>query len=541
MSFKKLFIFCLLLGLLLPTAIFAAAPDLAPGVNPLCWNKKDCLEARALMMVGSSQKDITDGWVQETPCVGGQGDIQWGKCLAAGRTVTEISFGGQNTFAHLGEFIKVVYNYTLRIASILAVGMMLVAGFQWVTSGGNAEAVNSAKKRIAGAMMGLFIAFLSYFILEAINPALLSLRLPQVWMIKTIKSPPEFCVDKLEPSKVLLPAHAYAGEQGDAVKTDASTKYDKQMEQDFLCGMQFLPPDSAQVCYGHYCSAGQVCTKFDADKNKNKPYVCRDGYLAGRITGFGDTLNIKTTDGPIKLLALCADGTVKKADEIADSEVDYSLKPPGYIFKGTDRNSLKNICGSFGPPKFFLASEVNDEGGVAGKAMEGAPFSYGCDDWMAVGRAGKGSHECSVNLAKVANKISNAFPGVDCQKKFDLGGCSCAFTSYTDMTGALYEDKSAEGYFITAEELNRGFICDLSINRSEFPSLDNTNQWSCGAAAVVGAVGGVVVGPAGSAAGAVVGCASASAASCTVESTSCGGGTSLLPSAQSSPEVRNLR
>ena len=191
------------------------------------------------MMAGSSQKDIEDGWVQETPCIGGSGGKQWGKCLAAGRTVTEISFGGQTTFAHMGEFIIVVYNYALRIASILAVVMIIVAGIQWVTSGGNSESITSAKKRIAGAMMGLFIAFLSYFILQAINPSLLSLRLPQVWMIKTIKLPPEFCIDKLEPGKGALPPHARVGEQGDTVKTDATTKYDKTMPEAFYVVASF--------------------------------------------------------------------------------------------------------------------------------------------------------------------------------------------------------------------------------------------------------------------------------------------------------------
>lgn len=66
------------------------------------------------------------------------------------------------------------------------------------------------------------------------------------------------------------------------------------------------------------------------------------------------------------------------------------------------------------------------------------------------------------------------------------------------MTGELYENKGSDGYFITAEELNRGFICDLNINRSEFPSLDNTNKWLCKAGIVAGAI---VAGPAGAAYG----------------------------------------
>lgn len=153
---------------------------LSPEEDPICWTKQACSKARELQ--GVDPDKAGEGWVQnETPCDTEDGEL--GKCLAVGKTVTEISLGGQATFNHLGDYIKVIYNYALRLASILAVVVIIIAGAQWVTSGGNAESITSAKKRIAGAMMGLFIAFLSYFILQAVNPSLLSLRLPQVWMM----------------------------------------------------------------------------------------------------------------------------------------------------------------------------------------------------------------------------------------------------------------------------------------------------------------------------------------------------------------------
>lgn len=76
----------------------------------------------------------------------------------------------------IGEYIVGVYTYALGIAAIIAAIMIIIAGVRWTTSGGNSEAIGSSKKRIGGALVGLLIAYLSYAVLNIINPGLTTFK-----------------------------------------------------------------------------------------------------------------------------------------------------------------------------------------------------------------------------------------------------------------------------------------------------------------------------------------------------------------------------
>lgn len=177
----------LLLVILIPAFALASPSD--PQSDPSCWKKEDCAKARTQLLdkqwleLTDEEKKYAEGGFVKDSATCGDGDT-WGKCLPGTLTETMIAFGGQRRFASVGEFLTKNYTYALSIAGILAAVMIIVAGFQWVTSGGNSEAITSAKKRIGGSVIGLFIAYMSYFILTTINPALVNLRLPQAWLIR---------------------------------------------------------------------------------------------------------------------------------------------------------------------------------------------------------------------------------------------------------------------------------------------------------------------------------------------------------------------
>lgn len=76
----------------------------------------------------------------------------------------------------IGEYIVGTYTYVLGIAAILAAIMIIIGGVQWTLSGGNSSTIGSAKKRIGGALIGLLIAYLSYAVLNTINPSLVGLK-----------------------------------------------------------------------------------------------------------------------------------------------------------------------------------------------------------------------------------------------------------------------------------------------------------------------------------------------------------------------------
>lgn len=208
----------------------ASTPAPTPDTNPLCWKEEDCAKARAafhnevwLELTPEQQKQEEGGFVKDPATCGDT----MGRCLPAGLTETEISFGGNKKFSSIGDFITKNYQYAIGVAGILAAMMLVVAGFQWVTSGGNSEAITSAKKRIGGSIVGLFIAYMSYFILTTVNPATVNLRLPQTWMVRgegQFQAPTYDQCDPVEGSvsrkaceaqgKICQPGPGYRGDMG---------------------------------------------------------------------------------------------------------------------------------------------------------------------------------------------------------------------------------------------------------------------------------------------------------------------------------------
>ncbi len=253
---KKILLAVLFFTLFAPVYVSAANSTLAPDFNPVCWNLDQCNNSRAFFLGKTPQelKGNKDGWLEnEDPC----NKPGWGKCLPGGITKTTIAFGGKKTFTDIGEFLKYNYNFGLSIAGILAVIMIVVAGIQWATSGGNSEAISSSKKRIGGALIGLLIAYLSYTILSIVNPALVNLRLPQVYMIRPINVVPQFCKDVESPTSTQF---AVAAEKGAVVdKTKFPDAKLQSMELSAMsCGKQYFVGGAAgATCMGATCDKKQ--------------------------------------------------------------------------------------------------------------------------------------------------------------------------------------------------------------------------------------------------------------------------------------------
>lgn len=269
-----------------------------PELNPFCWKKKDCLEVRKSYELGSpSKEDLESGFVSNAsvaPCNGGTGDDQWGRCLPAGTTKTQISFGGQDRFASIGEFILVMYKYLVGTASIIATVMIVIAGVQWVTSGGNSETISSAKNRIGGALIGLLIAFLSYFILNTVNPALVNFRLPQVWLVRPQSLIPQFCNQVPGATSGTTKFYFYSGDSDQKSSVDFN-KADREHpviygQNDsvgfpvFSCGRRFLVENGGtQACFGNVCANSVPRDRYMCNKlglQSDAQYGCSKGELS---------------------------------------------------------------------------------------------------------------------------------------------------------------------------------------------------------------------------------------------------------------------
>jgi len=75
----------------------------------------------------------------------------------------------------LADYIIGIYKYAVSIVSIIAVVMIMVGGLTWLTSGGSGERIRKARETITGAVMGLFLVFGSYVLLNSISTNLTDL------------------------------------------------------------------------------------------------------------------------------------------------------------------------------------------------------------------------------------------------------------------------------------------------------------------------------------------------------------------------------
>ncbi len=457
---KKIFlIFFCLIFLASPVVVLADTDSKIPQLNPLCWQKSKCAEVRKALFGADAKKDIDSWCVKEDPCSGdigdGSGDY-WCKCLPAGQTNTTIKIGGKSAFNNLGEYLLTVYDYALKIAGIIAVLVIIVAGVQWMVSGGNSSVIEASKKRMLGAFIGLFIAYGSYFILNTINPALVNLRLPQTWMIKPLELMPKYCSQLANGTKLELAGEA--DQKIDKSKMPNTFSLTKGKDKLVCDKKYFVLEGGGNTCVGDYCKQSntdqtEMCV-VDVKNSKNikmPKYVCSDGNVVGFVYStaifkggvsgykynnwtsppFADSA-IDDVDGyyaPVGLFGICFDGTIKKPEIIWTVTNELSDETQGY-----------NVNISNAEIKEIVYSECNSNGGFRGFVLV-----------------------VVFNGSFIKNSQSHVV-GVN---GVDLGDLKDG-----NLLGFFpkFNNKIAQKYFFTADQIQKGVVLD--INAASIRVLD---------------------------------------------------------------------
>lgn len=86
----------------------------------------------------------------------------------------------------LPKFVKYIFDFSVGLAGLIAVAVLIYAGFRYFMSAGNPAIQSYAKQRIAEALLGLGIILGSYLILTTVNPQLTFLDLK---IQKTVLNP----------------------------------------------------------------------------------------------------------------------------------------------------------------------------------------------------------------------------------------------------------------------------------------------------------------------------------------------------------------
>jgi len=181
---------------MVPVFVFAETPvtDICDTNNTaVCWPQKMCSEKGGNWAQTPDSKTkcgaIAECYKKNNPQMPAEtlaNVSSLGYCYTKPPTVNlQIKIGGANTAAGLTDYIPKIYAYLVSIVSIIAVVMIMVGGLRYLTAGGNPSAISSAKETITGAIIGLFLTFGSYIILQTINPALVQLKMPDIKMVRS--------------------------------------------------------------------------------------------------------------------------------------------------------------------------------------------------------------------------------------------------------------------------------------------------------------------------------------------------------------------
>ncbi len=97
----------------------------------------------------------------------GQADINAGLCTGANLEVTPTSTGcGGSADVELNNLIRRIINILSIVVGLVAVVMIIVGGFRYITSGGSDTSVTSAKNTILYAIIGLIIVALAQILVR---------------------------------------------------------------------------------------------------------------------------------------------------------------------------------------------------------------------------------------------------------------------------------------------------------------------------------------------------------------------------------------
>ena len=371
---KKIILVLIAMVCFFPAAVWGAE-EISPEFNTICWERAECVKARKVFNPSASAKELESGWLEEEAPCDSKG---WGKCLPGGVVNTSIKFGGQSRFVNLGEFLIKNYNYLLGIASILATIVIIVAGAQWAASGGNSELINGAKKRIGGAVIGIVIAYLSYAILNTLNPALVNLRLPQTFMARPQAIAYTYC--NKSPSGTLF---ADAGLSSREITNDDFAKITdfplSLSDLDKLkCGNKyFVKKSNGNTCLGNFCESvggkARLCAR-DTTQPKVDAYGCKDGVIGGKVVNnsltkqfWGEFVTEEWEDPPIddnetELWVVCNNG---KTTDVSTGDYGYTIddKNQTYLIDANMAsldNAVVECEKSGGLRGFVLMFEMNE-------------------------------------------------------------------------------------------------------------------------------------------------------------------------------------
>ncbi len=166
-----------------------------PAQNQNCFTQEQCTAAIKEYCGDPSQKDpnssVVCGSTEDTfdsyqppECMPGSH-----YCYAPKNSTNvrlNISIGGLIMVNDLETYIGTIFKWMETAGIIIAIVLIMIGGLQYALGGFSSGQLDSGKKRIKNAALGLILLMCSIVIIELINPQLSSVSVPRLPMIKTV-------------------------------------------------------------------------------------------------------------------------------------------------------------------------------------------------------------------------------------------------------------------------------------------------------------------------------------------------------------------
>ena len=146
-GYKKITFFALIVAFLLA---FSLAGSVVFAQTQDCNTSEECKDFQAVQ-----------GW-RGVRCVGGVEDAaeQFGRCVEAPLADTGLPEGPQSA-GEILDLLDLVTDWIFAIAMAVALIYLVLAGFQFVTGGGDPAKVTQARQKLIYAIIGIGVALIS--------------------------------------------------------------------------------------------------------------------------------------------------------------------------------------------------------------------------------------------------------------------------------------------------------------------------------------------------------------------------------------------
>lgn len=156
-------------------------------------------------------------------------------------------FGTELREDSLTILVKYLYEWGISIGVLAAFIALVIAGFQYLTSAGNAIKMKDAMSRIQFAVIGLVLLLGSVLILNTINPQLTQLKIPDIKLeLTSIETKTLPFLEDLTPApceRVTI----YKGTGWSGVKEDLPVPYQEEDTWKEIGSVEIVPIGSCQL------------------------------------------------------------------------------------------------------------------------------------------------------------------------------------------------------------------------------------------------------------------------------------------------------